>query len=197
MAQRWIAVVVLMVSAAACGGDGGGGGGSISTGLPPDQKLSALDDAEAKQACQGLSDGFSAIFTPNALLKEQCAATAIQASASSVNGEVTVDVQKCQQMSDACVANPPAGYSDAGAVAGDDDCSTASADAQLKSCDATVHEYEVCANAVVAELQHVLAGYTCTNWKTVVNTDENLDFSSLPECKTFQDECPDVPLMGD
>jgi hypothetical protein len=156
MAQRWIAVA-LLVSAAACGGDDGGGGGSISTGLPPDEKLSALDDAAAKQACQRLSDGFSAIFTPSALLKEQCAAGAIQASASSVNGEVSVDVQKCQQMSDACVANPPAGYSDASA--GDDnDCSTTSADAQLKGCDATVHEYEVCANAVVAELQHVLSG---------------------------------------
>jgi hypothetical protein len=30
----------------------------------------------------------------------------------------------------------------------------------------------------------------------VLNSEEILDFSSLPECKNVQDQCPDVPLMG-
>jgi hypothetical protein len=192
MAYRSIAAAVLVL-AAACGGDGGGGGGSVSTGLPPDQKLSELDDASAQRACQALSDSVVSIFTPDTIVREQCVAAALESSATPVNGEVTVDVQKCRQMSDACIADPPAEFSGA-TVEDSDDCSTVKADETTKGCGVTVREYEACVNAVVVKLQAVLASFTCDNWKTVLSSDQDIDFGSLPECKSFKDQCPDVPL---
>jgi hypothetical protein len=189
-----IAAAVLVM--AACGGGGGGSGGSVSTGLPPDEKLSALDDASAQKACQALSDSVNSVITPDDVVRAQCTSLAIRASASTLNGEVTVDVQKCQQMADACVANPPATITANTSTTDESDCSTSMADATLKGCDATVRDYEACANAVVGELQRRLAGFTCPNGKMLLNGDTELDFATLPECKTFQNECPDVPLTA-
>lgn len=194
MARRMIAAAVLVM--AACGGGGGGSGGSVSTGLPPDEKLSALDDASAQKACQALSDSVNSVITPDDVVRAQCTSLAIQASASTVNGEVSLDVQKCQQMTDSCVANPPATITGNSSTTDSSDCSMTTADATLKGCDATVREYEACANAVVAELQSRLASFTCPNGKMLLNGSTELDFGSLPECKTFQTECPNVPLTA-
>jgi hypothetical protein len=191
MAYR--SVVAMLLLAAACGGDGGGGSGSVSTGLPPDEKLSELDDASAQQACQTLSDSVVSLFTTDTIVREQCVAAALEESATSVNGEISVDVAKCRQMSDACIANPPAQYTDT-IVQDTDDCSTVKADETTKNCGITVREYEVCVNAVIAKLQSVLAGFTCENWKTVSSSSEDIDFGSLPECQPIKDQCPDVPL---
>ena len=191
MKQRWIAILVL---AAACGGGSGGGGGTVNSGLPPDEKLSELDDASLQKICQAFDDGYNSAITPSDSVRVECTGTAIESSASNVNGEIVVDVQKCQQMADACVANPPQNVTDDSA-APDLDCTTAMQNSNLQNCGATVHEFEACVNAMISEVENLRAMLTCANGKMLLSSDQDINFASLPECKSLQTDCPNFPLM--
>jgi hypothetical protein len=192
---------LFIVGNAGCGSSGHGGG--VSTGLPPDQKLSTLDDHGAQAACMSLTDGLVASISESQLLRAQCASLAIAASASESNGTLQIDQQKCSASTDACVKNPdqngvePSDTDPASVLNDSNDCSSAMAGDNLKDCVATVREYEACANALVGELQRRLAAISCANAKNLSSDDDGNDDSileTLPACQSFKAKCPTFSL---
>src|SRR5262245_39762388 len=87
---------------AACGdddADGGGGGGGINSGLPEDQKLSSLDDDDAKTACENTARSFEASLPSSEIQRATCAMFGI--SFAKASGE-TDQVAQCKMFAQEC-----------------------------------------------------------------------------------------------
>jgi hypothetical protein len=190
----WFAMAI---GSLACGG--GDAKSGVSTGLPSQQKLSTLDDDEVKQACRSVQASAAAVVTPEAVLRVNCVTLSLQSSFTYSNGQVSVDVNKCQQSVDTCVSSSKA---DAGVDAGeeasadDEDCDDASS-SDVKGCDATVGEYESCFNAMLGEMQSYLNALTCQNAENLSKQDESeydFDPAAIPACKSLRDQCPETEL---
>jgi hypothetical protein len=188
--------VLTIVLFAACGGDDDSSGG-IVTGLPSEQKLSTLTDADVKKACQSVNDGASVVITPMAIRRAFCMEFAAAASVTySSDGEETVDIDKCQQLVDTCIENTEVESDDEVVeVDGANDCEEASAN-DLDGCDATVGEYEACINTVLSEMQRVLSELTCQNAEKISSEEysNELDPTAIPQCQKVMDKCPDNSL---
>jgi hypothetical protein len=189
--------VLTIVLFAACGGDDDSSG-AVVTGLPSEQKLSTLSDADVKKACQSVNDGASVVITPMAIRRAFCMEFAAAASVTySSDGKEAVDIDKCQQLLDTCIENSE---DDAEEVESDDevaevdgtnDCEEASAN-DLEGCDATVGEYEACINTVLSEMQRVLSELTCQNAEKISSEEysNELDPTAIPQCQKVMDKCP-------
>jgi hypothetical protein len=188
--------VLTIVLFAACGGDDDSSGG-IVTGLPSEQKLSTLTDADVKKACQSVNDGASVVITPMAIRRAFCMEFAAAASVTySSDGKETVDIDKCQQLVDTCIENTEVESDDEVVeVDGANDCEEASAN-DLDGCDATVGEYEACINTVLSEMQRVLSELTCQNAEKISSEEysNELDPTAIPQCQKVMDKCPDNSL---
>lgn len=194
-ADQGVATAIAMAMATACGG--GDATSGISTGLPVEQKLSTLSDADVQQACRALNEGSALVVNPDDLKRVACLPYGLQASATQSNGKISVNVSQCQQVVDACVsdADDDAGPVTAGYENNADDCSSASS-ADLKGCDATVGEYETCFNLLLGEVQRRLGEMTCQNAEMLASQgyDNDLDPASIPQCETLMTQCPDADL---
>lgn len=194
--KHWIWCVLALCGAAACGGDDDSGG--IVTGLPAEQKLSTLTDADVKKACESVNVGASAIITPTALARALCVPLGVEAAVTYSNGAASVDLNKCQQVVDTCVSGAD-GDEDEDVAADDNDvndCERSSAN-DLKGCEVTVGEYETCINLVLNELQRRLNELTCQNAEKLSSeeySNDELDPSQIPQCQTIMTKCPDTSL---
>jgi hypothetical protein len=194
--KHLICCVLALCGVAACGGDDDANG--IVTGLPAEQKLSTLTDADVKKACQSINAGTNGIVTPAALKRAICVPLGVEAAVTYSNGGATsLDVSKCQEVVDSCVNS---GSDDVDEevveVEEDDDCDQASAD-DVKGCEATVGEYETCINLVLSEAQRRLAELTCQNVEKLSSeeySNDELDPSQIPQCQTVMSKCPDTSL---
>lgn len=186
--------VLALCGAAACGGDDDANG--IVTGLPAEQKLSTLTDADAKKACQSVNNGASAVITPTALARAICVPIGVEAAVTYSNGAASVDLGKCQQVVDTCVSSGDEEDDEVVEIDEDDDCDQASA-SDLEGCEATVGEYEACINLMLSEVQRRLAELTCQNAEKLSSesySNDELDPSQIPQCQTIMTKCPDTSL---
>jgi hypothetical protein len=189
--------VLALCGAAACGGDDDSSG--IVTGLPAEQKLSTLTDADVKKACESVNVGANAVITPNALARAFCVPLGVEAAVTYSNGAASVDLNKCQQVVDTCVSSSSEAEDDEVVEADEEDvndCEQSNAN-DLKSCEATVGEYEACVNMVLSELQRRLNELTCQNAEKLSSeeySNDELDPSQIPQCQTIMTKCPDTSL---
>lgn len=192
---RWCALAMLAV--AACGGDDDSNGGGTVTGLPSQQKLSTLSDADVKKACQSVNDRAATVFTTEALARAFCVPFGVQEAVSYANDEVVIDVNKCQEFVDTCVSSAEEEADPNEPTGGDvNDCGEASAE-DLAGCDATVAEYEACIDKVFSETKRRLSELTCQNAEEISSEEyqnDELDPAKIPECQTVMAKCPDSEL---
>jgi hypothetical protein len=194
-------VPYLLVLSAACGGDAAASEPTVSTGLPANEKLSSFDDNDAKAACEALNQGATRIITDEELLRAQCASRAIGATVTlnADKTEVKVDVTKCATLVKSCEEDPVSYGLEDGGERDEADCSDASANKQVMSCDATVAQYEACMSKLLGQAKQTLANITCDNGKALIESDgaeTKLDPQQIAECKTFLDKCPDVKIVA-
>jgi hypothetical protein len=191
-------------SIGACGSDssskGADGEVTVYTGLPSDQKFSSLTDAEIQSACKSVSEAAASFATPDRSLRSNCfgkgLAGAITASAD--GGSLTVDVAKCQMLTDACVADPASAGVEVDAE-GDTGIDCMGADpAEFADCEATVGEFEGCMNKILASYRQLLSSLTCANGQTLLMSGGPMpaDTSTIPECMSLSTKCPNVELPG-
>jgi len=197
--MRWGTLVwaVGLGLAAACGDDNDGGGG-VRTGLPVDQKLSTLDDEGAQAACHTMFDAMATAMPASDVLRAQCTAASIVANATLTDGELTVNIATCKSQADACVQDPTKYGVDEEEAAGDRTaCDSLKAETTLKSCEASVGEYEACLTQLVGALRQRIAMFTCDNAKSLAQSEMegSVDLDNIPECQTFTSKCPDVDLV--
>jgi hypothetical protein len=186
---------------AAAGGSGGGAGGSqetLRTGLPPERLLSSFNDADARQACQSLSDGAARVIPAEELVRAECATHAIEDTAV-LNDEqtaITINIADCEALATACQANPESVNIYASNGVADEDCSGAVAGVNIQRCDATVAEYESCVSALLYSAKETLAGLSCANARMYIESESqaDLDAQDLPACRSFLSKCQHVEL---
>jgi hypothetical protein len=194
----WVWGVLAWCVVAACGGDNDSTG--VVTGLPAEQKLSTLTNADVKQACQSVNVSANAIITPSALTRAICVQFGADAAVTYSNDKATVDVNMCNQVVDTCISASAEAEDDDEVAETDEeevnDCEQASAN-DLEGCEATVGEYEGCINQVLSELQRRLAELTCQNAEKISSEayrNDELDASKIPQCQTIMAKCPDTTL---
>lgn len=186
----------------ACGSDSNSDGGEavVYTGLPSDKKFSSLTDAEIQSACKSVSDAAASFATPDQSLRSECFAKGLSGAikASADGSSLTVDVAKCQMLTDACVADPASAGVEVDAE-GDTDIDCMGADTtEFGSCEATVGEFEGCMNKILATYRQLLASLTCANGDALVMSSgpEPVDTSTIPECMALSTKCPSVEFPG-
>lgn len=190
----------------ACGGSSGNSG--VVTGLPAEQKLSTLSDAEVQQACRSLDEGSRSVIPDSAFMRVACLPSGVQAGFTETSSGVSLDMAKCQSALDACVmeltkqSEGPVAVKVPGLEDDDDSCSDARA-TDVAGCDATVGEYETCYNLVLNEMQRKMAEFTCQNAETVYSSTYDRSFhpEQIPQCQALMEKCPDaelgIPFGGD
>jgi hypothetical protein len=111
---------------------------------------------------------------------------------------LTVDVAKCQMITDSCIADPAsAGVNVNTPVDTNIDCMGADT-AEFAGCEATVGELEACFNSLFDAYTQVLASLTCNNGQKIAENGgpEETDVSMIPECVSLKTKCPKVSLPG-
>lgn len=193
----------------ACGGDddGDGSGGGVETGLPKDEKLSALDSADAEKVCKSLASSFNSVLTESDKKRISCTVLALPLSITvSASGEIAGDIPKCKELVTKCnngetiSSAPPAIDVDA-AFINESQCTDGSTEENLSSCDATVAEFESCANAMIKKLDKSFDVISCdalSDIKGLMNmSTEDLEIQNQPECEALYTKCPDIDFSGD
>jgi hypothetical protein len=188
---------------AGCGDDDGGS--KVSSGLPPNEKLSALDSADAQKLCMSLSDGLNGILTETERKRIACTVLAVPLSVTEVGGEVAGDVSKCQMLVSKCmggekISSQPPEFELPDSFVDENQCSAANASSNLDGCDASVSEFENCADAIIGALDAQLAILDCkslSNPEMLKNMDSSgLELDSQPACKPLGEKCPEIDFGG-
>ena len=198
----WLAVITCLALDYGCGGDDDGASGAVSTGLPPDSRLSDLSDAQLEQVCESflvaVDEGLAGqTVRINCTLSSISAATGV-----SISGQVRFDVAMCEQLVDECVASKSA--ADAGVPAGTKrnvDCATPAATEPQRSCDATVSQYERCYSAIADDLDGVLDAFNCQRAEMALAAQDAMmpvspKMVPPPECAELMQLCPQISLPG-
>ncbi|HKU38801.1 MAG TPA: hypothetical protein VJR89_11660 [Polyangiales bacterium] len=201
------AVCGVLLLIASCGGDDDGG---VSSGLPPDEKLSALDGADAKKLCSSMAEGVNGVVSADDRERIACTVLAAPLSVTMSGSEIKGDVAKCKMLVDKCLSGDeisdedpsfelPETFIDEKA-----ECTESKASAKLESCDATVSEFESCADGLIGALQDQLAILDCETLKDPKkllegNDDEDnpLEIDKQPACKALVAKCPDIDFGGE
>jgi hypothetical protein len=209
-----LACATTIAAVAACGDDddtsdndgGGSGTGTVTTGLPKTDKLSSLDDKDAKQACTSTARAFNTVLPDSKLEQIGCALAAISSLLTEKEGNVgSGDVAECKAIVQDCLDGKLVDENgDAVEVSTEvvdaTSCNDASASATFQDCDATVANYESCAGKVASELKARFSSIDCDGLKDLAKfmqtTQAEIDVSKAPECKALRDKCPDLDLSG-
>ncbi|HET8937866.1 MAG TPA: hypothetical protein VFN67_30690 [Polyangiales bacterium] len=197
--SRLFLQAIALSLATACGGSNGTSG--VVTGLPSEQKLSTLSDAEVQQACRSLDEGSQVVIPNSSFFRVACLATGVQAGFTETSSGLSLDTGKCQSALDACVkelTTQSEGDVDvkvAGVDDNEEDCSDARS-ADVAGCEATVGEYETCYNLVLNALQRKMSEFTCQNAETVYSSTYDRSFhpEEIPQCQALMEKCPDAEL---
>jgi len=184
----------------ACGGDDGdASAGSVSTGLPPDSRLSDLSDAQLEQVCRSFVVAADEALTGQTLVINCTISSIGAATGVSISGQVRFDVGMCEQLVDECVASKSA--ADAGASKGSSniDCATPAATEAQRSCDATVKQYERCYSALVDDFSGVVVGFDCKRAQMALEAQDAMmpvspPMMPPPQCAELMEICPQISL---
>jgi hypothetical protein len=203
--RRWTTLLfpLLLGASTACSDDvASDPGAHVTTGLPANEKFSSFDDDDAKAACQALNDGASELISERELIRAQCAAAAIGATlqVNEARTEVSVDIAKCDELTKSCESDPASYGVMGGEARYDSDCSDTVANDRVLNCDATVADYEACISKVLDRAKQALVKTSCANSKELIESDgaaTQVDPMSIPECKTFLGQCPDIQIAVD
>ena len=208
MIRTGTVVLLSALCLVACGGDddGGGSGGGIETGLPKDDKLSALDSADAEKVCKSLASGFNSVLTESDKKRITCTILAIPLSITvSGSGEIAGDIPKCKELVTKCgngetISSAPPAIDVDEVFINESQCTDGSTNENLSSCDATVSEFESCANAMLSQLSKRFDIITCdalSDIEGLMNMDsDDLEIQNQPECKALYTKCPDIDFGG-
>lgn len=195
--------LALALIASACGDDDGGGG-RVSSGLPPNDKLSALDSGDAAKLCMSLADSFNNVLSESDRKRIACTVLALPLSLKqSSSGEVEGDVAMCKQLVTKCMNGekvgtgepafePPSEFID------ESSCSESEASSQFAGCEASVSEFESCASAMLKTLSGRFDIIDCSSLsdpekiQSEAQDSEDLEIDKQPECKALVSKCPDV-----
>jgi hypothetical protein len=197
----------------ACGGDGdddgkgGGSGGGVDTGLESDAKLSSLDEADAQKACMGLADSFNSVLTKSDKQRITCTILALPLSIkASSSGEIEGDIPKCKELVTKCnngemiSSAPPAIDVDAVFI-DESQCMAEESNENFSSCDATVAEFESCAEAMLDKLSERFDIISCdalSDIEGLMNMNsEDLEIQNQPECEALYSKCPNIDFSGE
>jgi len=194
-----LACLIACISGVACGGDDDGGGSPrVTTGLPPSQKFSEFDEADARKACDGLADAFADLLSESELERIACTAHAVGQSVS-MSGQA--DVAGCKAMLAACMNGEDIGQDQGELDFGpaQADCDDVEVSAEFEACDATVGEYERCVSGYASAFKSRLNSLTCDALedpeKLQETLSQNVDPEDLPECEAFSSKCSDIELF--
>jgi hypothetical protein len=188
---------------AGCGDDDGGS--KVSSGLPPNEKLSALDSAEAQKLCLSLADGLNGIVTENDRKRIACTVLAVPLSVTQSGDKIQGDVSKCQMLVSKCmggekISSQPPEFELPESFVEENQCNAANASSNLDGCDASVSEFENCADAIIGALDAQLAILDCKSLsdpeKLMDMDSSGLEIDSQPACKPLGDKCPDIDFGG-
>jgi hypothetical protein len=161
--------------------------------------LGSLTEQDIQTACEAVSQAGAVLSSPTNVVRSECFTKGLTGSiTASADGTVTVDVAKCQMVTDSCVADPAGAgvMADAEAESGID-CVNADA-AEFASCEATVGELETCFNKIFQAYTAVLASLTCDNGQELVagGGADGVDTSTIPECMSLKAKCPKLEVPG-
>jgi hypothetical protein len=193
---------------AACGGDGdgGGSGGGVETGLDSDAKLSSLDEGDAQQACMALADSFNSVLTESDRKRITCTILALPMSVKLGEGnKLEGDIPKCKELVSKCndgetISSAPPAFDIEEVFIDDAQCKEDSTNENFSSCDATVAEFESCAEAMLKQLSKRFDVISCdalSDIEGLMNMDsEELEIQNQPECKALYSKCPNIDFSG-
>jgi hypothetical protein len=195
-----MAVLVCALHLVACGDDSGGG---VSSGLPPTEKLSSLDTADAQQLCTTVAKSFNNLLSTSDKKRITCTALAAPLSVTeSSSGQIQGDIAKCKDLVTRCLNGEDLGTGGSTTsflpdqFIDESSCTDASSGEQFNGCDASVSEFESCANALRDTLSGQLAIISCDSLsdpEKLMNMNSNdVSAESQPECKTLTSKCPDL-----
>jgi len=142
MVRRWFMAVFIALGS--CGGDDG-----IDTGLPDDKMLTQLDRSEATRVCETLADAYRSRIDAGAV----CVLVAIMAG--EYEGE-PMTREDCEAFRPMCIRLWEEMLSDPSECV--DDLMTMS-----DPCEATVGDWEACAEEQLDRLAGMLWGLSCAN----------------------------------
>ena len=190
-------VLLLACLAAACGEDHAKPErGAVSSGLPPDQILSELSDAQLESLCRAFVHAADE-EVGDELPELDCTFQSIgQSIGVSLSGQVRFDLAKCEMLVRECVAaagadGGPAPVSGFGNV----DCASPAATAAQRSCSASVAQYERCYSAVVADFDALLMRTGCAQGLTAL--DAGMPAPAMvtpPQCAELRQACPQISI---
>jgi hypothetical protein len=174
-----LTAVLGAVATLGCGdGDGGGdalGRATSSSGVGSSKKINELSSAEFRKVCDGVGKQLDRIAEANQ--KMLCTAEAL-----------TEDEDNCADLRDECLED--AGPDDARPL----DCEEPPA-ALTEECDATVAEFEACAEATVKAIERWASELTCSSDL------DDFDREEVPDppaaCEKLSSECNVSPDLDD
>jgi hypothetical protein len=182
-----------------CGGDDDGGGG-VSSGLPPNTKLSELSAEQVMDSCLDLVAGLDATLTDE-LDRFDCTLRALPMSISvTLAGDAMGDPAKCRDLRDRCLSGENIG---GGApvqidpVGSQIQCGAPAAVSAAQSCDANVGAYESCLNAIVANAQ---AAFRTVDCSLATDPEQLQDLMRPPPapqpqaCRDLDAQCPQLGI---
>jgi hypothetical protein len=167
---------------------GFGGSGPVSTGLPADATLSALDSEQAAQVCQAVADAAGALLSESEITRLACTIAALtELSFMTDSSEVSIDQAMCDQLVSTCMS----------AAGGGDSFYSCDADTlDLAGCNATIGELEACIDDALSLAGTITSVLSC---ETLANP-ERIDPSALQDvmevatCSAVQEQCPGLDL---
>jgi hypothetical protein len=192
----------------ACGGDddGGGSGGGVETGLSKDAKLSSLDSGDTQKVCMSLADSFNNVLSDSDKKRITCTVLALPLSIKvGADSKLEGDIPKCKELVAKCsngetISSAPPAIDVDEVFIQEDSCKDGTGIQGLDTCDATVGEFEPCANALLGEFSKRFDIITCDALSDIeglmnMNGDE-FKAENLPACKPIVAECPDIDFGG-
>lgn len=192
------AVLVCALQLLGCGDDDGDD--HVSSGLPANEKLSSLDADDAEQLCTSLAKSFNGILSDADKQRISCTVLALPLSIkASSDGKIEGDITKCKDVVSRCLkgekvsdAEPAIDLDDT--LVDEKSCTEAKNAENFSSCEASVRDFERCADAMLDALRGKFDIISCDSLsdpeKLMEMVSEDLD--NPAECKTLDSKCPDL-----
>jgi hypothetical protein len=199
MIRTWTVVSVCALQLIACGGDDDN---HVSSGLPANEKLSSLDDADAQKLCKSLASSFNNVLSDSDKKRITCTALAVPLSVKqSSTGKIEGDVAKCKGLVTRCLNGETISTAEPGLdvdqeFIDESSCTDANASDNLAGCDAKVSEFESCASAMLDAVSGQFDIISCDSLsdpeKFMEDSSKGPELDTLPACKSLNSKCPDL-----
>jgi hypothetical protein len=182
----------------ACGGEPGT---AVDTGLPATRALADLPQQEAARVCRSYWEALAKLMPPDRRARVSCERFAASASSSlnSITGLYNHDRERCEQRVEECVyARSEPDPSPA------ERCDGLRTSMILADCEATVADYERCADSVLAEIDWRASHLTCEAYGDGSEGGLQLE-QNLAEvrdardsaCHALEQACPSLRVLSD